>query len=475
MSPVSGWMSGVGETGSRLVAVLGVLVILLVGGHCDRKVGVDANPGPVSLADLVDWWRLDRDGLPPDLDHDDVERLEAIFDEGRASWDAWMETRWRPFLESIRADERDEDTDPDLEKARRRRASAADGLRAEAIALDDRTVQRIEEEGGLPPETAARFGRWYRLERARRLAAGFATGGGSPASPEAIVASASLDDRQRRAVMGVLDRTAVARQVTIDRYAATRRWTAELSGRAASWTTDEDGEDEERIAAGDLAIRTEFRAASRAASLGAALALVDAATVVGDEIVARRWRSMAARLILADLESPARHQGLAAATRRLAQMEGGDTAAIDRASLAYLDGIRSIEDSLSRMLVTATTAEIDAATIELDPYFERHAALPCPVLDPDSLRCELYACRPVACRNNRARRGSRSASAGPRCRMAGGGEGRRTPDRHARCDLQGAASSRRVAIALVRPIDGRGIVGGRRRTRARVGRAGDLR
>ncbi len=366
MSPVSGWMSGVRETGSRLVAVLGVLVILLVGGQCDRKVGVDANPGPVSLADLVDWWRLDRDGLPPDLDHDDAERLEAIFDEGRASWDAWMETRWRPFLESIRADERDEDTDPDLEKARRQRASAADGLRAEAIALDDRTVQRIEEEGGLPPETAARFGRWYRLERARRLAAGFATGGGSPASPEAIVASASLDDRQRRAVMGVLDRTVVARQVTIDRYAATRRWTAELSGRAASWTTDEDGEDEERIAAGDLAIRTEFRAASRAASLGAALALVDAATVVGDEIVARRWRSMAARLILADLESPARHQGLAAATGRLAQMEGGDTAAIDRASLAYLEGIRSIEDSLSRMLVTATTAEIDAATIELD-------------------------------------------------------------------------------------------------------------
>jgi Fe-S-cluster containining protein len=34
----------------------------------------------------------------------------------------------------------------------------------------------------------------------------------------------------------------------------------------------------------------------------------------------------------------------------------------------------------------------------LDRFFERHASMPCPALDPDSGRCELYAARPVACR-----------------------------------------------------------------------------
>lgn len=39
-------------------------------------------------------------------------------------------------------------------------------------------------------------------------------------------------------------------------------------------------------------------------------------------------------------------------------------------------------------------ADDDAA----DSYFERHAALPCPALDPESGRCELYAWRPLSCR-----------------------------------------------------------------------------
>ena len=34
----------------------------------------------------------------------------------------------------------------------------------------------------------------------------------------------------------------------------------------------------------------------------------------------------------------------------------------------------------------------------LDRFFERHAALDCPALAPDSGRCELYAARPVSCR-----------------------------------------------------------------------------
>jgi Fe-S-cluster containining protein len=34
----------------------------------------------------------------------------------------------------------------------------------------------------------------------------------------------------------------------------------------------------------------------------------------------------------------------------------------------------------------------------LDLFFERHGSLPCPVLDPESGRCELYEVRPVSCR-----------------------------------------------------------------------------
>jgi Fe-S-cluster containining protein len=34
----------------------------------------------------------------------------------------------------------------------------------------------------------------------------------------------------------------------------------------------------------------------------------------------------------------------------------------------------------------------------LDSFFERHGSLPCPALEPDSGRCELYAGRPVSCR-----------------------------------------------------------------------------
>jgi Fe-S-cluster containining protein len=34
----------------------------------------------------------------------------------------------------------------------------------------------------------------------------------------------------------------------------------------------------------------------------------------------------------------------------------------------------------------------------LDRFFERHGAMACPALDPETGRCELYAARPVACR-----------------------------------------------------------------------------
>ena len=34
----------------------------------------------------------------------------------------------------------------------------------------------------------------------------------------------------------------------------------------------------------------------------------------------------------------------------------------------------------------------------LDPFFERHASLACPVLDPEAGTCDLHAWRPVSCR-----------------------------------------------------------------------------
>lgn len=43
---------------------------------------------------------------------------------------------------------------------------------------------------------------------------------------------------------------------------------------------------------------------------------------------------------------------------------------------------------------TGVLADDDSA----DPYFERHAPLPCPALDPATGRCELYAWRPLSCR-----------------------------------------------------------------------------
>lgn len=43
---------------------------------------------------------------------------------------------------------------------------------------------------------------------------------------------------------------------------------------------------------------------------------------------------------------------------------------------------------------TGALADDDAA----DAYFERHAALPCPVLDLQTGRCDLYAHRPLSCR-----------------------------------------------------------------------------
>ncbi len=368
MTIVSGGRMSPREIGPRLTAAIGLLVLLLLGGRCDRQVGVDANPGPVSFADLVAWWRLDREGIPPDLGRDDLERLAAILDEGRAAWDAWMDVRWRPFLESASDDDEKTIADLDARKAADRRAAAADVLRAEAIAIDDRTVARLEEQGGLPAEAAARFGRWYRLERARRLAAGFATGGGSPASPEAIIAATPLPATARRAVVAVLDHSAVERTQAIDRYADARR---RMSGLAERPVPPVSGDEPSQADRDSERIRSNFQAARRAVSLGAASALTEAAEAVDDEPASHRWRRMAARLLLAGSDPPSRHAGRMAACRLLVQFDTGDARAIDRASTAYLAGVRSLEDTLLQALVAGGAKEIESAIQTADAEIMR--------------------------------------------------------------------------------------------------------
>jgi Fe-S-cluster containining protein len=44
---------------------------------------------------------------------------------------------------------------------------------------------------------------------------------------------------------------------------------------------------------------------------------------------------------------------------------------------------------------TGVLGDDDEAT---EPYFARHGSLPCPALDPETGRCDLYAHRPLSCR-----------------------------------------------------------------------------
>jgi Fe-S-cluster containining protein len=81
---------------------------------------------------------------------------------------------------------------------------------------------------------------------------------------------------------------------------------------------------------------------------------------------------------------------------------------------AGLDALARRDPERARRVVTRARASAthlapgfpgDVARARLDPdpsacdaYFERHAAVPCPVLDPATGRCDLYDARPVPCR-----------------------------------------------------------------------------
>jgi Fe-S-cluster containining protein len=45
-----------------------------------------------------------------------------------------------------------------------------------------------------------------------------------------------------------------------------------------------------------------------------------------------------------------------------------------------------------------TTGRLSGEEADEDRFFEAHAAVPCPVLDPTTQTCDLYAHRPVSCR-----------------------------------------------------------------------------
>jgi Fe-S-cluster containining protein len=47
---------------------------------------------------------------------------------------------------------------------------------------------------------------------------------------------------------------------------------------------------------------------------------------------------------------------------------------------------------------TGRLIDNDGDSDEADPYFEGHGTLPCPVLDPATGTCDLYAHRPLSCR-----------------------------------------------------------------------------
>jgi Fe-S-cluster containining protein len=57
--------------------------------------------------------------------------------------------------------------------------------------------------------------------------------------------------------------------------------------------------------------------------------------------------------------------------------------------------VATLEDGFPGDFATGRPVEDERA---LDRFFARHASLPCPALDPDTERCDLYEARPVACR-----------------------------------------------------------------------------
>lgn len=81
--------------------------------------------------------------------------------------------------------------------------------------------------------------------------------------------------------------------------------------------------------------------------------------------------------------------------RGLAELSRSDPARAARIAERAERAVATLSPGFPGDPATGELAEDDAA---LDRFFEQHAALACPALEPASGRCELYGSRPVSCR-----------------------------------------------------------------------------
>ncbi len=70
----------------------------------------------------------------------------------------------------------------------------------------------------------------------------------------------------------------------------------------------------------------------------------------------------------------------------------------DRAAAVLERAKRSLETLRAGFPGDAATGRLCGDEAAEDLYFERHDSVPCPVLDPQTGACELYATRPISCR-----------------------------------------------------------------------------
>jgi Fe-S-cluster containining protein len=193
---------------------------------------------------------------------------------------------------------------------------------------------------------------------------------------------------------------------------------------------------------------------------GLARDVAAAAARAGDWLVCRPGCSECCRgpFPITTLDARRLRAGLA----RLARRDGARAAAIVERARQAVDRLR---DGFPG---DPARGSLDEETRAADRFFERHAGLPCPALDPETGRCELYEARPVTCRTYGlpARYGSEVV---PPCRLCFQGADEATiercrvePDRQgleqALLARLGAADEREtlIAFALVEPFGRRG-------------------
>jgi Fe-S-cluster containining protein len=81
--------------------------------------------------------------------------------------------------------------------------------------------------------------------------------------------------------------------------------------------------------------------------------------------------------------------------RALQELERNDPQRAARIRERASNAIREMSKDFPGDLATGL---LNGNTEAEDRFFERHATLPCPVLDPETGLCELYAARPLSCR-----------------------------------------------------------------------------